>query len=73
MGINQIVELFDDAIFKGDNLGTDWCEVEGHAVITLDVHEGGINCEQRVTKWSVPEVSVELTQGPVIILLRHFY
>ena len=65
MSIYHPVQESDESVFVGNNAFTNRCEIEGHLVVTLDVHEAGVSLQQRVQDWSMLEVSVESLEAPI--------
>ena len=65
VGVDHPVQELDDAVLVADHAVSGGCEVEGHLVVTLDVHEAAVHLQQGVAERTVLQVSVKGFKAPV--------
>lgn len=65
VGVKHEVQTFDQAVFKADYRGAYWCDIEWHTIVSADVHELVVQDKERVSKRTIPKVSVDLLPVPV--------
>jgi len=69
MGVHCPIKQVYELVFVVYNFPSSWCDVEGHTVVSLDIHEGAVDAQKRVRKGSRPKISIHLLKGPI----AHFW
>ena len=59
------VKTIDDLVLIVDDLAGCWCDIERHAIVSLDIHKRVVHAQQGVRKWASPKVTVHLLECPV--------